>query len=74
MPSRNFDFAPSGATFQIAGGGGRVYVGPDDIHRRIEEVIKVDQTDEEVIRDEIAELFGETTIAIDEWRAHAVTG
>ncbi|MCL2723928.1 MAG: BREX system P-loop protein BrxC [Polyangiaceae bacterium] len=27
----------------------------NDIHRRIEEVIKVDQTDEEIIRDEIAE-------------------
>jgi hypothetical protein len=27
----------------------------NDIHRRIEEVIKVDQTDEEVIRDEISE-------------------
>src|SRR6266478_6283576 len=27
----------------------------NDIHRRIEEVIKVDQTDEEVIRDEIKE-------------------
>src|SRR3982751_4348345 len=26
-----------------------------DIHRRIEEVIKVDQTDEEIIRDEIDE-------------------
>ena len=26
----------------------------NNIHRRIEEVIKVDQTDEEVIRDEIA--------------------
>jgi len=25
----------------------------NDIHRRIEEVIKVDQTDEEIIRDEI---------------------
>ena len=27
----------------------------NDIHRRIEEVIKVDQTDEEIIRDEINE-------------------
>src|SRR5262249_13178295 len=27
----------------------------NDIHRRIEEVIKVDQTDEEIIRDEISE-------------------
>ena len=27
----------------------------NDIHRRIEEVIKVDQTDEEIIRDEIDE-------------------
>src|SRR5437764_1318047 len=26
-----------------------------DIHRRIEEVIKVDQTDEEILRDEISE-------------------
>ena len=27
----------------------------NDIHRRIEEVIKVDQTDEEILRDEINE-------------------
>ena len=27
----------------------------NDIHRRIEEVIKVDQTDEEILRDEISE-------------------
>src|SRR5262249_6149256 len=37
----------------------------NDIHRRIEEVIKVDQTDEEVIRDEINEY-----VVTDAIRAH----
>lgn len=39
----------------------------NDIHRRIEEVIKVDQTDEEVIRDEISEY-----VITDAIRAHYV--
>lgn len=37
----------------------------NDIHRRIEEVIKVDQTDEEIIRDEISEY-----VATDAIRSH----
>lgn len=37
----------------------------NDIHRRIEEVIKVDQTDEEIIRDEISEY-----VITDAIRAH----
>src|SRR3954470_1853964 len=37
----------------------------NDIHRRIEEVIKVDQTDEEIIRDEINEY-----VVTDSIRAH----
>src|SRR5919108_128192 len=37
----------------------------NDIHRRIEEVIKVDQTDEEIIRDEINEY-----VVTDAIRAH----
>jgi hypothetical protein len=39
----------------------------NDIHRRIEEVIKVDQTDEEIIRDEINEY-----VITDAIRAHYV--
>ena len=38
---------------------------PSDIDRRIEEVIKVDQTDEEIIRDEIDEY-----VVTDAIRAH----
>src|SRR3954452_6783374 len=37
----------------------------NDIHRRIEEVIKVDQTDEEILRDEINEY-----VVTDAIRAH----
>lgn len=37
----------------------------NDIHRRIEEVIKVDQTDEEILRDEISEY-----VVTDAIRAH----
>src|SRR5579864_2977111 len=40
----------------------------NDIHRRIEEVIKVDQTDEEIIRDEINEY-----VVTDAIRAHYVS-
>jgi hypothetical protein len=39
----------------------------NDIHRRIEEVIKVDQTDEEIIRDEITEY-----VATDAIRTHYI--
>lgn len=37
----------------------------NDIHRRIEEVIKVDQTDEEIIRDEITEYVVTDAIRTD---------
>ena len=36
----------------------------NDIHRRIEEVIKVDQTDEEVIRDSLTWLAKSRAIAV----------
>src|SRR5215831_11780750 len=40
----------------------------NDIHRRIEEVIKIDQTDEEIIRDEINEY-----VVTDAIRSHYTT-